>query len=427
MLADELINKVLEQIDPQAVIDLTTRLVQCNSVWDPEMGTSEAQAADLAARWAREQGFDVIQEEVAPGRPNVIVKWAAGPGTRTLMFEGHTDVVTPGDRSRWRYDPFGAHIHGGRMFGRGTNDTKGNLAAMLVAMAALKASGAALAGSIVGGVLCDEEGMMTGVQDFIAQGHADRVTAAIICEPQDGLICIAQKGAVRARFSVQGRMSHGAMPLSGINPATAVARIIDGLADLEARAVEHHGNDPLLGWPSFTPTVVLAPSQGPPQLNVVPGEAEILVDVRTIPGQNHDSIRDALSELARQCAAKVNGRYRQIDRQRGVRRPWELDVTVAFLSDRPCTRTDDADPVVASAVWASHRVSGRQPAFAGVPGATDGTFLWALKNIPIVTMGAGDRQVPHQVNEWVDLEQLVETARIYALTALHYLHPGGAR
>ena len=102
-------------------------------------------------------------------------------------------------------------------------------------------------------------------------------------------------------------------------------------------------------------------------------------------------------------------------------------MTVEYLSDRPCTHTDRGDPVVASAVWASRQVSGREPDFAGVPGATDGTFLWSLKDIPIVTMGAGDRQVPHQVDEWVDLDQLVDTARIYALTALHYLYPGDLR
>jgi succinyl-diaminopimelate desuccinylase len=102
-------------------------------------------------------------------------------------------------------------------------------------------------------------------------------------------------------------------------------------------------------------------------------------------------------------------------------------VTVQFLSDRPCTRTDENDPLIASAVWASRQISGKEPEFAGVPGATDGTFLWALKDIPIVTMGAGDRQVPHQADEWVDLDQLVDTARIYALTALHYLHPGDTR
>jgi succinyl-diaminopimelate desuccinylase len=424
MIPESVIEKVLDRIDPEMVIDLTARLVRCNSVWDPNAGTSESEAAALVARWTRNRGFDVTVDTVAPDRPNVIVRWTFGSGQRTLMFEGHTDVVTPGDLTRWRYDPFGAQIEKGRMFGRGTNDTKGNLAAMLVAMAALKASDIPLTGAIVGGVLCDEEGMMTGVEHFIAQGHADPVTAAVVCEPQDGLICIAQKGALRARFAVHGRMSHGAMPLSGINPAPAVARIIDGLASLEADALKAFGQDRLLGWPSFTPTVVQAPSQGPPQLNVVPGEALILVDVRTIPGQRHDTIRDRLVDLAQQTARDVNDRCRETDRQLGIRRPWELDVTVEFLSDRPCTRTDENEPVIASAVWASRQVSGQEPEFAGVPGATDGTFLWSRKNIPIVTMGAGDRQVPHQVDEWVDLDQLVDTARIYALTAVHYLYPG---
>ncbi|MFO7712957.1 M20 family metallopeptidase [Desulfosarcina sp.] len=427
MIAEKLVHAVMDQIDPDTLIDLTARLVRCNSVWDPQAGTSEAEAAALVAQWARDRGFDVAVEAVFPKRPNVIVRWKFGPGPRTLMFEGHTDVVTPGDRSRWRHDPFGAHIEKGRMFGRGTNDTKGNLAAMLVAMAALKASGIPLAGSVIGGVLCDEEDMMTGVQHFIAQGHADPVTAAVVCEPQDGLICIAQKGALRARFTVHGHMSHGAMPLSGINPAPAVARIIDGLAQLESAALKTFGEDTLLGWPSFTPTVVQAPSQGAPQLNVVPGEAKILVDIRTLPNQNHASIREALVTLARQTIADVNARYRETDRQLGIQRPWGVDVTVQVLSDRPCTQTDGNEPVVVSAAWASRRISGREPEYAGVPGATDGTFLWSLKHIPIVTMGAGDRHVPHQVDEWVDLDQLVDTARIFALTALHYLYPGADR
>jgi len=422
MIPESIVENVLAHIDPQTVIDLTARLVRCNSVWNPHAGTNETEAAGVAAQFAREQGFDVAVETVVPGRPNVIVRWNAGPGSRTLMFEGHTDVVTPGDHSRWQYDPFSARIENGRMFGRGTNDTKGNLAAMLVAMAALMASGAPLRGSVVGGVLCDEEGMMIGVQDFIAKGHADTVTAAVICEPQDGLVCIAQKGAVRARYVVGGRMSHGAMPLSGMNPAPAVAQIISGLAGLEAAAIRILGQDPLLGWPSFTPTVVQAPAQGPPQLNVVPGEAEILVDIRTIPGQDHEAIRQALSSLAQQVTATVKAHYRDLDDRLGINRPWEVTVSVEFLSDRPCTHTADTDPVVTAAAWASQRIDGRKPEYAGVPGATDGTYLWALKDIPIVTMGAGDRHVPHQVDEWVDLDQLVDTARIYALTALHYLY-----
>jgi succinyl-diaminopimelate desuccinylase len=138
---EKVIGKVLKAINPDELIELTGDLVRINSVWDPVAGTNEQGAADFVARWAAGQGFDVQQETVAPGRPNVIVTWPAGPGERTLMFEGHTDVVTPGDVSLWRYEPFKAHIIKGRMFGRGTNDTKGNLAAMLIAMTALKRSG----------------------------------------------------------------------------------------------------------------------------------------------------------------------------------------------------------------------------------------------------------------------------------------------
>ena len=129
MIPQHLIEKVLNTIDPEEVIDLTATLVKINSVWDPSAGTNEQLAAEFVARWAHAQGFQVQVDRVAPGRPNVVLTDAAGSGRRTLMFEAHTDVVTPGDASQWAYDPFGAQIVGRRMYGRGTNDTKGNLAA----------------------------------------------------------------------------------------------------------------------------------------------------------------------------------------------------------------------------------------------------------------------------------------------------------
>ena len=423
MISPESVRRVLEALDPDELIRLTADLVRINSVWDPEAGTSEQAVAERVARWADKEGLEVSFEDVAPGRPNVVIRSRFGAGSRTLMFEGHTDVVTPGDLSDWNYDPFGAQIVGRRMYGRGTNDTKGNLAAMLMAMKALKRSGIALSGSAVGGVLCDEEDQMLGVRHFIERGHADAVTAAVICEPQDGLICISQKGAIRARYRIVGRMSHGAMPLSGLNTAIAVARLIDGLHRIEHGAVTALGRNPLLGWPSFTPTVIRAPASGAPQLNVMPGKAEILVDVRTVTGQNHDEVRKEMSELARQVEKEVSSHYESYDARLGIERSRAIKVEVAFLTDRPCTYTDPQDPIVTSAAWATREIWKRDPVFSGVPGATDGTFLWALKGIPIVTMGAGDRQVPHQVDEWVDLDQLIETAKVYALTALRYLCP----
>jgi succinyl-diaminopimelate desuccinylase len=421
MIPQNLIEKVLNAVDPDEVIHLTAELVKINSVWDPAAGTGEQAAAELAARWAQARGFQVAVDEVAPGRPNVVVPHPAGPGPRTLMFEGHTDVVTPGDVSQWTYDPFGAQIVGRRMYGRGTNDTKGNLAAMLAAMAALKRSGVRLSGTIVGGVLCDEEDQMLGVQDFIRRGHADRVTAAVICEPQDGMICTSQKGALRARFRISGKMSHGAMPLAGLNTAPALADLIRELHALEFAAVKELGRDPHLGWPSFTPTVVQAPAGGAAQLNVMPGEARVLVDIRTIPAQSHADIAAALQRLAADVQARARTHYCDYDRLLGLERCRDLTVGLDILTDRPCTRTSPDDPVVQAADWATRIVGGREPVYGGVPGATDGTFLWALKHIPIVTMGAGDREVPHQKDEWVDLDQLIETTKIYALIALHYL------
>lgn len=264
-----------------------------------------------------------------------------------------------------------------------------------------------------------------GVQDFIRRGHADSVTGAVICEPEDGMICISQKGAIRAQYTVTGRMSHGAMPLSGLNPAPAVAALIDALHSLEVRTIESVGQDEYLGWPSFTPTVIQSPVNGAPQLNVIPRSARVLVDIRTLPSQSHPKIRDALKGLASDVENAAREHYRIHDRRLNVKRAQDLSVDVEFLTDRSCTLTDRNDPIVQAADWATRRLSGREPVYAGVPGATDGTYLWALRDIPIVTMGAGARHVAHQVDEWVDLDQLVETAAIYALTALHYLYPRG--
>jgi len=353
----------------------------------------------------------------------VILTWTPGEAGKTLMFEGHLDVVTPGDVASWRHDPFGAGIVGRRMYGRGTNDTKGNLAAMLTAMAALKRSGVHLAGAVIGGGLCDEEDQMLGVQDFIARGRADRVTGAVICEPEDGLVCTSQKGAIRAQFLLTGRMSHGAMPLAGLNTAPAVARLIEGLHHLEWSAITQLGRDDRLGWPSFTPTVVQAPFSGAPQLNVMPEKARVLVDIRTIPAQSHPDIRAQLRKLCKAIEEQTRTHYQAYDWRLEIERAHDLTAEVTFLTDRPCTLTDTRDPLVLAADWATQQVMGAEPVHAGVPGATDGTYLWARKGIPIVTMGAGERNVAHQVDEWVDLDQLLETAKIYTLTALHYLYP----
>jgi len=361
MIPAEIIEKVLNEIDPDELIKLTAELVRINSVWDPVAGTNEQAVSEMIASWARSQGFDVQVDPVAPNRPNIIISGPAAAQKRTLMFEGHTDVVTPGDVSAWKYDPFGAEIVGRRMYGRGTNDTKGNLAAMLIAMKAIKTCAVELSGSVIGGVLCDEEDRMLGVRDFIKRGHADKITAAVICEPQDGMICTSQKGAIRASYLITGRMSHGAMPLSGLNCAPAIARLIDGLHWLEKKAATTVGCDQYLGWPSYTPTVIQAPAAGASQLNVMPREAKVLVDIRTTPRQSHQKIIKDLKTLAQNIEQNVREHYRELDGLLHFQRDRDLAVQLDILTDRPCTLTDLAIPIVKAADWASRSITCKTP------------------------------------------------------------------
>src|SRR5919106_3785014 len=142
----------------------------------------------------------------------------------------------------------------------------------------------------------DEERMMIGIKVFIERGHAEGVDGAIICEPEENQLCVKQKGALRVEVTVRGRMAHGAMPLSGVNPVTRAAKFVVAVEELEAEEVERHGEDPFLGYPSLTPTILLGPDRGEPQLNVIPASAYVALDIRTIPGQSHEDLVRRLEE-----------------------------------------------------------------------------------------------------------------------------------
>lgn len=247
---------------------------------------------------------------------------------------------------------------------------------------------------------------MLGIKSFIANGWADEVTGAIVCEPEENEICLFQKGAMRLHVRVFGVMSHGAMPYAGVNPLRGVADMVVALRDYEKREQQRIGEHQYLGWPWITPTIIQAPAKGEAQHNVVPDEAYLALDIRTAPGQDHVQIEAEINRIARSLEAATS----------------RLRFEVECFESRPWTATDPTDPLVAAVEAAYPEVLGTAPRYGGVPGATDGTFLWALKDIPIVTIGPGDKTIPHQVNEFVRLADTVAAARLYAAAAVIYLH-----
>jgi succinyl-diaminopimelate desuccinylase len=398
------VDAVLAAVDEAYTLDLACRLVRTPSVYrphDPE--ANETAVATLVAAELRHLGLEVHVEDAAPGRPNVIGDWIGrGPGP-LLIVEGHSDVVTEGDAAAWSVPPFGAIVADGRLYGRGAADMKGGVAAAIGAVRAIRDAQVGLPGRIRVAVVADEEGMMVGIKSFIRNGWAKDACGAIICEPEANEMCLVQKGALRAIARFRGKMAHGAMPKSGINPIPASAAFVQGLLALERRYSMRHGAHGLLGEPSVTPTVLRAGDLA--QLNVIQAEAVVGVDVRTIPGQDHAAIRDDLGAVVADAAAGVPGCQ------------GELNV----IEERPWTETPPEATVVTAVERAVRRVRGRPPRRRGVPGATDGTFLHAWGGVPIVTIGPGDVTIPHQVDEFVRVADLVEAARIFAAAACYCL------
>lgn len=405
---NDLAKRAADAVDAQNVIELTQQLVQIRSVY--ELGKSSEQAvAEFISELLRSKGLQPLVQTVSPGRPNIICDWN-GPNfnagkDKTLMFEGHTDVVTEGDASVWSYPPFEARIVDGKLYGRGSADMKAGVAAAICALDAVRSVAPDLAGRIRLGIVCDEEGMMTGIKHFIEQGHANDVDGAIICEPEENEICLFQKGAMRVNVTFTGVMSHGAMPYAGVNPIAALSSFIENTKELQRLEQSRLGEHEYLGLPWFTPTIIKSPISGEAQHNVMPESAYLALDIRTVPGQDHDKILEQFNELARRLEQATP----------------RLKIEVDCFESRPWTETPKDNLIVKAVENAYPLIFNKQPKYGGVPGATDGTFLHAWANVPIVTIGPGLRTIPHQRDEYVDVADVIQSARLYAATAVYFL------
>jgi succinyl-diaminopimelate desuccinylase len=193
-----------------------------------------------------------------------------------------------------------------------------------------------------------------------------------------------------------------------VNPIACLGRLLAAAPGLERRLRKVCEKSRYLRPPTVTPTIVQGPPArvGVPQSNVIPAVAEATFDIRLTPGIGEDGVRAELEEICRQAAAA----------QPGVKIEWEP--VNAF---RLATKVDRAEALVEAMVRGVKQAARRAPRYGGVPGSTDGTILRMQLGIPIVTCGPGDRLIPHQVDEFVSTDEIVEAAKIYAASALNYL------
>jgi acetylornithine deacetylase len=369
-------------MDP--VLSLLRELVAIDSV-NPSLvpgACGEGKIAAVIAGHMDAFGLDVQVEDVAPGRPNVVgVLEGRAPG-RSLMFCGHSDTVgVEGMES-----PFEAREAGGRLYGRGAQDMKGGLAAMLDA-ARLVANRGLRAGRLVVAVVADEEYASLGADALVSKWYAD---AAIVTEPTDLKIGIAHKGFAWLTIETHGRAAHGSRPAEGRDAILAMGRVLGQLEALN-RELESRPPHPLLGIASLHASIIA----GGRELSSYPDLCRLDLERRTLPGESPLAARQEVREILKRL--RVEDDTFVATEEGGLQRPpYEMD------QDHPL-------PGALSTTAATHGLRAER---VGMSFWTDAAVLGAA-GIPALLFGPGGAGL-HSTDEYVSMADVLACRDVLA-------------
>ncbi|MEB1809451.1 MAG: peptidase [Bacillaceae bacterium] len=337
--------------------------------------------------------------------PNVVgVKRGIGKG-KSIILNGHIDVVPEGDVTQWTDDPYSGKIEGGKMYGRGTTDMKGGTVSLLLAIQALKELGIQLNGDIIFQSVIEEESGGAGTLGTLLRGY--KADAAIIPEPTNMKIFPRQQGSMWFRLTVKGRSAHGGTRYEGVSAIEKSMVVIQELQNLEkvrnARIV-----DPLY---ENTPIPI------PINLGVIKGgdwpssvADEVIIEGR-IGVAPDEEMRHAQEEL-RLCLKSLES----IDL-------WfrEKPVGLDWFGARWVPGTIDEDhPLMGILQSKFEQVKQTDPKIEASPWGTDGGLLEKLGGIPVIVFGPGTTEIAHFPNEYIELERMFEVAEIIALTLIEW-------
>ena len=352
----------------------------------PSPTGEEGAVAEAVAGWCADAGLEVVLDEVAPGRPNVIARWKVGRDPH-LLLTGHLDTVPVGEG--WTRDPFGAEVAGERLYGRGACDMKGGLAAILGALVDLRSRGEEPAGDVTLAAVVGEEEDSAGTRALVARGiHADR---AVLAEPTAMQLVVGNRGLLNFRVVVKGASAHASSPGLGRNAITAAARIALELESVDAELA--HRPHPQFGPPSLTVGTI----RGGTRPYVVPDRCEIEVDRRLNPGETAEQVVEELENAIARARRRV---------------PW-LEADVVAGPDYLAFEIAPDHELVKSMSTAMTE--------AGIPrrisawrAASDAGFLVHGAGIPCVLFGPGNiEEAAHRPDEWIDLGDLDTAQRVF--------------
>ncbi|MFT8411547.1 MAG: ArgE/DapE family deacylase [Schleiferilactobacillus perolens] len=368
-------------------IDFLTQLVQTDSANDHEAAVSKLIQAKLAAAGIESQIIPYVD-----GRTNLVAE--IGSGDRILAFEGHQDTVSLGNSKEWTYPPLGAEIHDGEMYGRGSADMKSGLAAMVLAMIRLKASG--FAGHLRLMATVGEEYGAMGAYQLADQGYADDISALIVGEPTSLKILFGHAGSLNYKIIAHGKSAHSSEPQRGIN---AVEKLVDYIV-AERHAFDDAPIDPVIGSLAHSVTVL----QAGDQVNTIPDLAVASGNIRPTPAFPNEQVISRIKTLITKLNAAGNGTL-------------EFNLTHSFL---PVISKKDGH-LVTAANKAVTSVLGRPAKLAIIHAATDASVYTRSKNkFETIIYGPGSMSIAHQIDEHVNVQDYLQAIETYTAMAQHY-------
>ena len=332
---------------------------------------------------------DIVYEIVAHGnnRASLILE-IKGEDEETIGFIGHLDTVPVPDESYWDYPPFAGIVKDGYVYGRGTSDMKGGVTAMILTALHFIENNITPPHTLKFVFTADEESSGIGIQTLRERGLLKDISKVFIPEPTDEQIGICEKGALWLNIYVKGRSSHGSRPELGIN---AIEKLYEYITRLKG-TMDFEKEHALLGKSSFAITLI----EGGVKTNIIPEEARASVDIRTIPGVDHNEILSNASEIRKIMEKENPGIF----------------IEVFVENNRPPLTIDEENSFIKGIVETYEKLS-LPVKFKGLNFYTDASQLIPFYNIPFVILGPGEESMCHQRNERISIESIVRMAEFY--------------
>jgi acetylornithine deacetylase len=352
----------------------------------------ESAVARLLGDILRQWGFHVELQEALPGRPNVVARIGRAGGA-TLMFNGHLDVVGV---EGMIHAPFDAEERGGRLWGRGSADMKGGVAAMCAAAA--RAAAAGLEGEIIVAAVIDEEWESAGTRALVGSGV--RADAAVVTEPTCLAIMPAHRGFAWLTVRVEGRAAHGSRYDLGIDAIRHAGLLLAEL-DLLDRELLPRRTHPLLGHASLHAGLI----EGGIGISTYPDRCLLRLERRTLPGE---TAAEARAEVEDACA-----------RIRARRPSFAAAVSLDFAQ---APSDVDVNAPIVGALESALRAEGEPVRLEGMSAWTDAAILNEA-GIPAICFGPGNIMLAHAAEEWIETREIEKATAV--LTRLAQLWSGG--